>query len=303
VATATKEKPPVGGEQDHVDPKTGELVSAEDQARALALADAEAYDEDAGAGFENQTAADVAVPFLAVLQPTSPQVQSDHPDAPRPGGIINTTTGAVVLGSVGMLFVPALTRHVFVEWVDRDKGGGYIGEHEVDSDLIKRVRTTQPLGDYKHPETGNDLVETFYVYGLQVGDDGIGWPAIFPFSSTFIRPYRDWMFKAKSISIKLPDRVLTNLPLFAHTWRIKTVRNEKNGNTWFTPVVGFAGNDAEDSRNPPTSQLYEGAKQVRAAISSGALRAATETLAGGGKPEDGAGREGRETKKAANAPF
>lgn len=298
-AAGTKQKDQApADDKETIDPKTGEIittganaVSVEDDYAALAA--------DAGGGFENQTSEDVALPFLVILQPGSKEVLAEGSDA-KAGMMINKSTNVLTPGSKGITFIPAVTMHVFVEWIPRDNGGGFVGQHELDSALVKRVRETQPMGTYKHPENGNDLVETFYVYGEALDDDGAAYPAVTAFSSTHIKPYKDWMFRARSIVIPLPDgRKLTNTPLWSHAYSIRTQRVDKAGNTWYIPVIGFADGTAEKSRLLPSSPLYQAAKGVKEAVNSGAVRAATETIDRSEVPVDSTPQAGDRGAKAA----
>lgn len=289
-----------GGEK--IDPKTGEVTGTElagAASTAVALEDEyAALAADAGGGYANQTSEDVAVPFLVILQPGSKEVLAEGSDA-KGGQIINKSTGQLIPGAAGVTFIPATTRHVFVEWVPRDNGGGYVGEHELDSPLVKQVRSTQPLGSYKHPENENELIETYYVYGVALDTEGVGYPAVMAFSSTHIKAYKDWMFRARSIIITLPNgRKLTKLPLWSHAYNVKTSRVDKAGNTWYVPVISFADVNAEASRLLPSSELYQAGKAVDEAVNSGALRAATDTL-DGAAPADAAPSKGSTAQEEA----
>lgn len=273
---------------DH-NPETGEVIEEntavtviDQSGGAVATMDEFDYGEDAGAGFDNQTSEDVSIPFIVVLQPGSPLVQA--PDSNyKAGMIINNTTGEI-LGDTktGVSFVPALTEHFLVEWVPRDNGGGFVGQHAIDSDLAIQVRRDQALGVYKHPENGNDLIETFYVYGVVLDNEtGAAIPAVWPFWSTHIKPYKDWMFRARSIVIPLPDgRKMTskNLPLWAFGYNVKTKFKSEKGFNWYIPIMGWADKDAMASRIKPGSDVYMSAKSVYEGITSGKTKVDTGNL-------------------------
>jgi hypothetical protein len=264
--------------------ETGKELAPQEQPQGgTDMALYEGYEADRGAGFENQTAEDISVPFIEVLQSNSPEAQVE--DGPRPGTFINRTTGEIFSGKDGVAFIPAVTSHVVVEWVPRDKGGGIVATHELDSDLVKQVRATQPLGKYVHPTNGNDLIETFYVYGVFVPPDGSGpHPAVIAFSSTRIKPYKDWMFRARSIVISLPNgRKLTKLPLFSHRYRLTTVQAENTKGKWHTVVVRFDGDNAEAARIAPNDELYIYAKQLCDDVNAGRKQA---DIANAGGRED-----------------
>jgi hypothetical protein len=245
-----------------------DLVQQEPGATDVALY--AGYETDRGAGFENQTTEDISVPFIEVLQAQSPEVMADESGL-KAGMITNRTTGEFYDGKAGFAFVPATTVHVVVEWVPRDKGGGIVATYQLDDPLIVKVRAEQPLGKYTHPTNGNDLIETFYVYGLFINPEtGEVHPAVIAFSSTRIKPYKDWMFRARSIVILLPDgRKLTKLPLFSHRYRLTTMSTENAKGKWSTLLVKFDGDNAEGARLAPNNDLYTMAKGLCEEVNAG----------------------------------
>lgn len=271
----------------------------EKQAGATDMALYEGYESDRGAGFENQTAEDISVPFIEVLQAQSPEVMVE--DGPKPGTFINRTTGEIFSGKEGIVFVPATTHHVVVEWVPRDKGGGIVATYQLDDPLIVKVRAEQPLGKYTHPTNGNDLIETFYVYGLFVDTEtGASHPAVIAFSSTRIKPYKDWMFRARSIVIALPDgRKLTKLPLFSHRYRLTSVSAENAKGKWQTLLVRFDGDNAEAARLAPNNDLYIMAKQLCEDVNAGKKQADTSNAPTRDDAVDQAPRKGDTDKEEA----
>jgi hypothetical protein len=152
-----------------------------------------------------------------------------------------------------------------------------VADHEIDSPLIVRVRRDQEFGDFTHPDNpDHPLVEVFDVFGISLTHEGAGIPSVVSFSSTHIRAYKDWMLRARSIIIPLPDgRKLTNLPLFSHAYAFRSKRGEKKPHIWWVPAIGFAAAEgAEKSRVLPSSELYAQAKALREAVSAGTAKAA-----------------------------
>lgn len=245
-------------------------------------AEYEAYAEDAGMGYDNQTADDISIPFIDILQSGSPECKGEDP-AGKPGQIINRSSGEIYPGKDGgAAFIPCYTEHVMTEWVPLDKGGGLVATYAMDDPLVREVRSTQPLGKYKHPSgNGNELVETFYVYGIFVppGEDASPHPAVMAFSSTKIKPYKDWMFQARSVILTLPDgRKITKLPLWAHRYRFNTKFVEKNNYSWWNWVIRFDGAGATEARLAPNSELYALGKSLYDEVSSGLRKADTASL-------------------------
>lgn len=256
-----------------------------------AMAEYGAYADYAGAGFENQTSDDYSIPFLQILQALSPQLQEN--DSLRQGMILNTVTGEVWDGKKGIAFVPATTQHVYVEWKPRDAGGGFVGIHEVNSDLVNHAKAaSSEYGKYSTPD-GNELIETFYVYGIALDDDGNASEAVLAFSSTKIKKYKGWMTKAKTIQIPLPDGRRIPAPLFAHRYRLKTVSEKNNKGQFFNwDAITFDGENAQQARLLPDDPLFQSAVNIKSMIEQGKARAAYESQAPGSADEEAHGAGG-----------
>jgi hypothetical protein len=256
-----------------------------------AMAEYGAYADYAGAGFENQTSDDYSIPFLQILQALSPQLQEN--DSLRQGMILNTVTGEVWDGKKGIAFVPATTQHVYVEWKPRDAGGGFVGIHEVNSDLVNHAKAaSSEYGKYSTPD-GNELIETFYVYGIALDDDGNASEAVLAFSSTKIKKYKGWMTKAKTIQIPLPDGRRIPAPLFAHRYRLKTASEKNNKGQFFNwDAIAFDGENAQQARLLPDDPLFQSAVNIKSMIEQGKARAAYESQAPGSADEEAQGAGG-----------
>lgn len=270
------------------DSKTTDVAVKEQN---TAMAEYGAYADYAGAGFENQTSDDYSIPFLQILQALSPQLQEN--DSLRQGMILNTVTGEVWDGKKGIAFVPATTQHVYVEWKPRDAGGGFVGIHEVNSDLVNHAKAASAeYGKYSTPD-GNELIETFYVYGIALDDDGNASEAVLAFSSTKIKKYKGWMTKAKTIQIPLPDGRRIPAPLFAHRYRLKTVSEKNNKGQFFNwDAIAFDGENAQQARLLPDDPLFQSAVNIKSLIEQGKARAAYESQAPGSADEEAQGAGG-----------
>lgn len=270
------------------DSKTTDVAVKEQN---TAMAEYGAYADYAGAGFENQTSDDYSIPFLQILQALSPQLQEN--DSLRQGMILNTVTGEVWDGKKGIAFVPATTQRVYVEWKPRDAGGGFVGIHEVNSDLVNHAKAaSSEYGKYSTPD-GNELIETFYVYGIALDDDGNASEAVLAFSSTKIKKYKGWMTKAKTIQIPLPDGRRIPAPLFAHRYRLKTVSEKNNKGQFFNwDAIAFDGENAQQARLLPDDPLFQSAVNIKSMIEQGKARAAYESQAPGSADEEAQGAGG-----------
>lgn len=255
--------------------KSTEMAKVE---QSTEIAEYGAYADYAGAGFENQTADDYAIPFLHILQALSPQLQEN--DALRQGMVINTVTGETFEGKSGIAFVPATTQRQYVEWKPREAGGGFVAAHEPTSEKVRACVATQEFGNYTTPE-GNELIETFYVYGIAVDAEGNAIEAVLAFTSSKIKKYKGWMTKAKTIQIGLPDGRRIPAPLFAHRYRLKTVSEKNNKGQYFNWDIAFDGANAMEARLLPSHPVFQQAVAIKGLLEQGKARAAYESQGGG----------------------
>lgn len=277
---------------------------------ALATADDYSmYEEDSGSR-TRLSSEDVSIPFLEILQSNSPECQGE--DGARPGQIVNRTTGEIFSGKTGITVLPVDRQHLMVEWRPREAGGGVVAQHSMDSDIAKHVRATQPLGKYKHPagmnearneeelKKVNDLIETFYVYVIVIPEAEEGsepeapYPAVLAFSSTKIKPYKDWMFRLDGLMGTNPETGRKfKWPWFAHRYRLTTETINKNNYTWCNWIIRFDGSKADECRVAATSDEYQLARTLKQQIADGTKVADTESL----KREDGAAADEGGTRR------
>ena len=253
------------------------------------------YGDMSGGGFEGTTHEDFAMPFLNLLQALNPEVGADGPDkaidGAKPGMLINSVTKELYDGKEGIVFVPVTTQHVYVEWKPRDAGGGIVGRHEIDSDLVTACKkSAEQFGQYKTDE-GNDLIETFYMVGYTLESEDATEPkdiVVVPFSSTKIKVYKRIMQMLRTYKGRPP--------LFANRLRITSVAEKNNKGSFFNfdikPVNGGVGPSLippvlDDQPHPLLVFGQHLGEQVR----SGTRRMADESVGGtGGGETDAEGK-------------
>lgn len=222
------------------------------------------FGDYAGLGFENQTAADMLVPFYGILQGLSPQLETV--EGARPGLIINTVTGELFDGKVGVPFVAAHTKHVYTAWKPRNAGGGFVGQFAIDDPMVvEAVKRAAEFGDYKTPD-GDELVETYYVTGINPENNE---EVVIAFSSTKVKPYKAWMTKARTFQIPGPGGRKINPPLPALTYRLKTVKQKNSQGEFYNWDISFDGASGMDCLNKPTDPVFQRAVELHKAMSDG----------------------------------
>jgi hypothetical protein len=250
------------------------------QERAKSLANQ--VDDDSG--FEDMDSSHFVIPYLGILQPLSPQVleaKEQYIQGAKPGMLFNSVTNAIYDGKKGLRFIPAHVQHQQVEWVPRDQGGQLIARHEVDEPEVLDIRKKFPIGKAPFGD-GNELIETFYVYGLVVFDDGRFERVALSFKSTDINEYKKWMTKARSVQKVIEGRIVTP-PLYSHYFRLRTVAKNKNNYDWYGWAVLFEQNSADAAEIADDHQLYAEAKAFRALAKANRIRTAEATVTNEGE--------------------
>jgi hypothetical protein len=242
-----------------------------------AIAAPGAYSPDVlGAGFEDMDASDFLIPFLGILQKMSPQVDEEAGDkyvkGAKPGMIINSVTNELFDGKTGIRFIPVHRKHSFIEWIPRDQGGGFVAEFEVNDPKVVKLRREQKFGKLT-TEDGNDLIETYTVYGILLRDDGRKEYGVLSMSSSNIKPYKQWMTNARNVQVAQPDGRLATPPMFAHVYRLRTRFNENKKGTWHGWTATWDGDSAEQCRLEQEHPLFVEAKNFRDMVVAGRAKA------------------------------
>lgn len=268
-------------------------VATVDRGGALAIVGG--YDaEDLGKGFEDITIDDLTIPFLAILQSGNPQVKKDKgvyiPGA-EPGMLFNTVTQEIFDGKEGVLFIPVHRIHKFIEWIPRDQGGGLVSVLEPTDEQVVALRKENKFGKMQNGE-GNEVVETFTVYGLAFRPNGTYIRAALSFSSSNIKHYKRWMTTAMNVQIPVEGRDPITPPLFAHAYRVRTQFVEKGGNDWYQYQIGFENGTAEASRLATSDNRFIEAKKFRGEAVAGGVQLDYEKADRGDDAEDGGVKPG-----------
>ena len=263
--------------------KTTAVATAQ-QGGAVATYD---YGDYAGMGMDKIGKDELLIPFLAILQPMSPVVTEGDNDNAKPGRYYNTITGDLYEGEKdGVPFQLVDFERMFVEWVPRDAGGGIAGRYQPDDPkVLQEIERNRGSVVGIKLENGNDLVETYYVYGNILSPDlkQVESFAVLPLKSTNIKPFRTLLTALRMIKGRPP--------LFAFTVSLRCTKEKNDSGVWYQFLAKPTGNDWRSSMiNPNTDpQLLEAATGLLEMIRSGAAKAdyASEGKVGGGAAADG----------------
>jgi len=249
-----------------------------------------AYRGDAGAGLEDVGSSEMLIPFLRILQSNSPACEEGGPayvDGARPGMIFNTATQQLVSRETGFDFVPAYREHTYVEYVPRDSGGGFQGVWEASDARIPALRSSQGEFGKLVLESGNELIETFSLYGVAaMGLEDVQ-NVVIAFASTQIKKYR--LLTTRMVGLcGVPPRY----PLFAFRWHLATMPEQNKKGKFFGWKMALAGGDPAKALLLPTDPLYLQARDFYQLLKAGSARANYAAGEGAGDPTAGDGGAG-----------
>jgi hypothetical protein len=248
-----------------------ELVKHEDQLPAELD-----YGEHAGDGYAGQSADDIQLPILNLLQALSPQCQEGHEariDGATPGMLMNSVTQEVY--GKELIFIPAYKERCVNEWVSRKHGGGFVTRHDEGSELYNYGKGK--FGKVFHPEDPtHELVETVYLYSLLERENPE--MVVLSFSSTKLSPFKKWNTTTSMLQVKTKDGRRQNPPIYAHRVRLRT-QSQTNARkeTFFNVVLEPAEVDLRCSLLLPSDPRFKAALDLREMVMSGAAKVVEET--------------------------
>lgn len=228
------------------------------------------FSSDAGVGFEGAGRDDMAIPFIAILQGLSPEVKRSegaYIEGAQEGMLINTVTKDVI-DTTGTEFVvvPCAYHRAFVEWRVREKGGGFVAEHPVNTPL--QAQTTRDERGRDILPNGNQLNDTRTFYVLHVDKaTGAGTPAVISMTSTQIRKAKQWLMQQNLLKLSNNGRSYTP-PMYASMWSIETVPESNEKGSWFGWKFSHAG-----YLKGPQDPLFLAAKEFHTAVTEGQAKA------------------------------
>lgn len=215
---------------------------------------------DAGLGFENVSANDVAIPYLKVLQALSPELRGVTKIAGAEEGlIINTVTGQLMKE---VRVIPCAFKKSYVEWTPREAGGGLVKEW-TDEKILEKTKKNERNQDVL--ANGNLIVTTAYHYVLVMADGGFE-RALIAMSSTQLKKSRRWLGQMMALQVKVGDKSFTPPP-FSHSYHLGTGMETKDANSWYGWLI-----------NDPTMVqdrgIYEAAKKFGQDVTAGLVKVA-----------------------------
>lgn len=234
-----------------------------------AIVDLSDYEGDV----DSRSGADLSIPFLNILQPLSPVVVDETIEGAKAGMFHNSVTGEITAGLTGGVgFLWCYDQKQFVEWTPRDAGGGLVGFHEPGSpEVVQAIKANGGRTDKDLNLGSNNLVETWYIYGLicDTNFTEVQGFAVFAAKSTNLKPAKDWL-TARSL-VRIPE--LRRIPDYFFRTVLTTVKDSNESGTWYKLKASPFGGSWKSSVNLTNKALLDEAKAFRAMVKEGKAKA------------------------------
>ena len=193
------------------------------------------FDDDllsAGTGLEEAGADDYAIPFLRVLQSMSPQLKKSdgkYIQGAEEGMFFNTVTESIYDGTEGVSIIPCAYKIKYIEWIPREKGGGFVSDQHDSAELAKC--TKDDSGKFIM-ENGNQLVETAEYYSLIAEEDSAPEQVLLSLTSSQLRFSRRWNTMLNNATVNTAVGETVQAPMFAYTYRLTSIPQSNDQYSW-----------------------------------------------------------------------
>jgi hypothetical protein len=206
---------------------TKEVIKKEEGALVVNM-----FEADADKGAQNITQEDLALPFLKVLMPLSPEVNKTHGkyvEGAEPGMIFNSVTRELFNGTKGINVLPCHYLKQYVEWQDRGTStGSPVAIHKANSDIVSTTTRDKSFKD--RLPNGNYLETTANHFVIVLGSSPQ--TALISMKSTGLVVSRKWLTTIMGLKLEGKDGLFTP-PTYSHIYNLKTVQMSNDKGTWF----------------------------------------------------------------------
>lgn len=238
--------------------------------------------QDAGAGRENVTQDDMQIPFIRIIQATSPQVKkkdSKYIKGAEIGDVYNTVTNQLWKGEDGVHVIPCGYLKKFLEFGPYEDGGGFKGEIPSNDPILKQVVRNDKNKDILPNK--NEMVTSAQHY-VMIQDPSTGsWSnAILDMKSTALKISRQWNTQIAMQQIEVKGKLYT-APTFGVIWHLGVDETSNDMGSWsIWKILGKKG-FVEDP------ELYASCREFNQLVKAGEVKAAEDPdLAQKETPED-----------------
>lgn len=220
------------------------VATVDEKSRALA-AEAEFTTDSSqelaagtGAGTSRE-AADNLIPIITCLQFLSPQLAQEDPSyisGAKPGDIWlrNTPDAGLIDGEQGFIWQRVAFQRAWIEWIDRDAGGGFVARYDDKNDRPDcpgALHSEKNRFNYVNPETDNEITLFHNHIGFVLG---IGAPQAYliSYKGAGITESRRW----NSMIPTTRDDTHQRADAWDFLWRVGSKFKSNNKGKWYDLV-------------------------------------------------------------------
>ena len=244
---------------------------------------------DSGAG-QDMGAGDLGIPYLALLQSNSPQVNPAHAkyiEGAQAGMYMNTATGEVYGGfkKEPLQIIPCAYSRDYDEWRDRDgPNPGFERTHSIDSGIMSQTKPNEMKRAVL--PNGNFIWETAKQFCLlRNPNTGRLDQVLMTLKSTHLKMNRRWNNQISGAVIPGTD---AQAPRWLFPYELGVQLESKGDKSWFVPTI-------ERMETMINSVEYQAAKAFHQAFAKGEIKVATPDEEVGnvvGEVGDAGGKDG-----------
>ena len=243
--------------------ETGNVTTK--QSGALAKLD---FVADSGMGLENMDKADLALPFLKLLQSGSDETKKKHAkyvDGAEAGMFYNTVTKKLYSGEKGIEVIPVFYKMTYPEWAPFERREGRPISNDRGPEILKE--TTQNNSNKDVLSNGNEIIKTANHFVIINGERPE--KALMTMKSTQLKVSRGW-------NSQMEDQFETDpktgksvpAPMFSRVYRLKSVENAGSNFNWH-------GYNIDMIRKVDNAGLYQMARDFHNSLKNSQQKAAT----------------------------
>ena len=235
-------------------------------------------EQDSGVGQENMGADDFAIPRLAIIQPLSPQQDSEEPkyiEGAKQSMIFDNINEQLYDGEKGIIVVPVSYRRTILEWTLREKDGGtLVQDHGLELGLLRDCRKDDK--NRMINADGNQLTETleYFVFNIDVENQMFS-PCMISMASTQIKVGKRWNALIDQIRINNNGKRIKP-PIFYMSYQLTTIPQRNDQGKWYIWDVKKNGS-IFGFKNDFGSEIYHASKEFHSQIMSGDVKVARES--------------------------
>jgi len=221
------------------------------------------FDDDllsAGTGLEEAGADDYAIPFLRVLQSMSPQLKKSdgkYIQGAEEGMFFNTVTESIYDGTEGVSIIPCAYKKKYIEWIPREKGGGFVSD-EHSASILKQCKKNDK-GRFIYTND-NEISETAEYYCILVADESAPEQVLLSLTSSQLGFSRRWNTMLNNARVKNAKGESVAAPMFSYIYNLTTIPQSNDQYSWM-------GLSVEKSRPTPMSLAMSALDFMKAARS------------------------------------